>query len=94
MSTDKIINENVSFSKAQKDLIESIIQNELSDLLINFEETLNRKIFFLEDKLKKSIEEFDNKLNEIKDKNNIFTEQVHSFKYLEEKLTSIEKKNK
>ena len=92
MSTDKRINDNLSFSKAQKNLIESIIQNELSDLFINFEDNFNRKIFFLEDKLKKSIEEFENTLNEIKDKNNIFSEQTQSIKYLEEKLTSIEKK--
>jgi uncharacterized protein YbcI len=63
MSTDKRTNDHLSFSKAQKNLIESIIQNELSDLFINFEDNFNRKIFFLEDKLKKSIKEFKNTLN-------------------------------
>ena len=46
MSTDKRTNDHLSFSKAQKNLIESIIQNELSDLFINFEDNFNRKIFF------------------------------------------------
>ena len=92
MSTDKRTNDHLSFSKAQKNLIESIIQNELSDLFINFEENFNRKIFLIEEKLTKTFDEFESKLNQLKDKHNFFSEQTQTIKFIEEKIDSIEKK--
>ena len=73
MSIEQEINDNISISKIQKNVIESIIQNELSDLFINFEENFNRKIFLIEEKLTKTFDEFESKLNQLKDKHNFFS---------------------
>ena len=92
MSIEQEINDNISISKIQKNVIESIIQNELSDLFINFEENFNRKIFLIEEKLTKTFDEFESKLNQLKDKHNFFSEQTQTIKFIEEKIDSIEKK--
>ena len=57
MSKEKNLNDNNSSSHIENDYI----QKELDDLLSNFEENINRKIYIVEEKFNYSISEIEKK---------------------------------
>ena len=60
MSKEKNLNDNNSSSHIENDYI----QKELDDLLSNFEENINRKIYIVEEKFNYSISEIEKKILE------------------------------
>ena len=64
MSKEKNLNDNNSSSHIENDYI----QKELDDLLSNFEENINRKIYIVEEKFNYSISEIEKKILELNEK--------------------------
>ena len=88
MSKEKNLNDNNSSSHIENDYI----QKELDDLLSNFEENINRKIYIVEEKFNYSISEIEKKILELNEKKNSIIEHTQILKFLDEKLSNLEKK--
>ena len=88
MSKEKNLNDNNSSSHIENDYI----QKELDDLLSNFEENINRKIYIVEEKFNYSISEIEKKILELNEKKDSIIEHTQILKFLDEKLSNLEKK--
>ena len=79
------------FSQNQKSVLVPFIHNSISHELSHIKESFKKKLLFFDNKITSSINDLENKIRTILDKNNHLFEQISIFKNKSEKMDYLEK---